>query len=249
MENEMMRAILALNQVDRRIVRGKLRLQELGRSAAAQERVLDEAREKAREIENVIKEKVIATDRLNMDIRAAEAETGDQERKLKSIKNQREFRIVTDRIRDLKIRVDEAESQLLAGMEELDKLREQVSACHRRIGEEDLRLTSIRRQTQEEAERIKTDHAALLDERKAAAAQAEALDSAAYQSYDLALKRTKGDPLAEMSSDGICQSCFRRQNSNVANIVHVGKDVKNCRCQGCGRILYVKEAPEKAAAE
>ena len=208
---------------------------------------MDEAREKAREIERAIKEKVFASDQLNMDIRAAEAETGDQERKLKSIKNQREFRIVTDRIKDLKIRVDDAESLLLAGMEELDKLREQVSVCHSRIGEEDLKLTSIRRQTQEETEGIKADHASLLEERKAAADRVAGLDAAAYQAYDLALKRTKGDPLAEMSSDGICQSCFRRLNSNVANIVHVGKDIKNCRCQGCGRLLYVKGTPEGEA--
>ena len=246
--SDLMKALLDLNQVDRRIVRGKLRLQEVTREVAAQEKKLEETREQARRIETVIKDKMFAADRLNMEIRAAEAESGEQEKKLKTIKNQREFRIVTDRIKDLKIRVDENESSVLAGMEELDKLREQMAAIHSQIGEEDLKLTTIRQKAQEEANQIKASHAALLEERKAAVAKVEAGDPSAYQAYDLALKRTKGDPIAEMSMDGICQSCFRRQNSNVMNMVHIGKDVKNCRCQGCGRIMYVKEGGERETA-
>ncbi len=73
------------------------------------------------------------------------------------------------------------------------------------------------------------------------------MDSSAYQAYDFALKRTKGDPLAEMSPDGICQSCFIRQNSNVVNLVHIGKDVKSCKCHGCGRILFIKAGAEEEA--
>ena len=241
----MMRAMLDLNGVDRRIVRGKLRLQEVAREVATQEKSLEEAREKARGIEQAIKDKAFSADRVNMEIRAAEAEAADQERKLKNIKNQREFRIVTDRIKDLKIRVDENESAVLAGMQELDKLREDMAAAHNRIGEEDLKLTTTRQKAQEEVNEIKAKHAALLEERKAAVKKVEAIDPSAYQAYDMALKRTKGDPLAEMSMDGICQSCFIRQNSNVMNMVHIGMDVKSCRCQGCGRILYAK--PDKDA--
>ncbi|MCC8180012.1 MAG: hypothetical protein LIP23_03750 [Planctomycetes bacterium] len=243
-----MRALLELNQVDKRIVRGKLRLQELNREIAAQEQVLEQARDRSRKIEEAIKDKAFATDRLNMEIRAAEAEVGEQERKLKAIKNQKEFRIVTDRIKDLKIQVDDNESAVISGMEELDKLREQMNEAHNRIGEEDLKLTSIKETAQEEAKHIRENHAALLEERKAKARAVQDEDILSYQAYDLALKRTKGDPLAEMSLDGICQSCFRRQNSNVLNLVHIGKDIKNCRCQGCGRIMYVKdEAAEEGA--
>ncbi len=93
---------------------------------------------------------------------------------------------------------------------------------------------------------IRAKHAALLEERKVAVKRVEALDATAYAAYDMALKRTKGDPLAEMTMDGICQSCFIRQNSNVLNMVHIGKDLKSCRCQGCGRILYVKASDRDA---
>ncbi len=239
--SDIMRALVELNRIDRRIVHGKLRLQEVAREVAAQERALEEAREKARSIERSIKDKAFSADRLNMEIRTAEAEAADQERKLKSIKNQREFRIVTDKIKDLKIRVDESESAVLANMTELDGLREQLSAAQDGIGEEDLKLTSARQKAQEDVADIKARHAALLEERKAAVSRVESIDASAYGAYDMSLKRTKGDPLAEMSMDGICQSCFIRQNSNVMNMVHIGKDVKNCRCQGCGRIMYVKE--------
>lgn len=244
--SDLMREMLNLNQVDRRIVRGKLRLQELSREVAAQEKKVEEAREEARRVEQAIKERAFAADRLNLEIRAAESETGEQEKKIKSIKNQREFRIVSDRIKDLKIRMDENESAVLSGMEELDRLRERMTACHTRIGEEELKLTSIRQKAKEEADVLKARHNELLEERQGAVKRVEALDTSAYAAYDLSLKRTKGDPIAEMSMDGICQSCFRRQNSNVMNMVHIGKDVKNCRCQGCGRILYIKPGAEKA---
>ncbi|MCC8189459.1 MAG: hypothetical protein LIP77_02315 [Planctomycetes bacterium] len=244
--SKLMQEILNLNAIDRRIVRGKLRLQELSRAVASQEERVEAAREQSRKIEQRIKDEAFAAARLNLEIRAAEAEVGEQETKLKAIKNQREFRIVTDRVKDLKIRVDENESALLANMEQLDRLREEMAACHNRIGEEDLKLTSVRQTAQAEAAEIRTKHAALLAERTEAVKKVESLDPSAYQAYDLSLKRTKGDPIAEMSMDGICQSCFIRQNSNVMNMVHIGEDVKNCRCQGCGRIIYVKEADREA---
>ncbi len=238
---ELMESILNLNSIDAGIVRGKLRLQELTRDIADQEKKVEQAREKARKIENAIKETAFSTDRLNMEIRTAEAEAGEQEKKLKGIKNQKEFRIISDRIKDLKIQVDENESAAIAGMEQLDKLREEVNAAHAQIGEEDLKLTSVRQKAQEEAQELKARHQALLEQRKVAVKKVEALDAPAMQAYDLALKRTKGDPVAIMTPDGICQSCFQRQNSNVTNIVHIGADVKNSRCQGCGRIMYVKD--------
>lgn len=238
--SDLIREMLDLNSIDRKIVRGKLHLQEVTRLVATQEKVVEEAREKARKIEQTIKDKMFSADRLNMDVSTAQAEMADQERKMRNVKNQREFRVITDRIRDLKIRVDDAESSLLGNMTSLDKLRDDLAAAHNAIGEEDLKLTTVRQEAQEEVNGIKAKHATLLEERAAAVKKVQAIDSSAYQAYDMALKRTKGDPLAEMSMDGICQSCFLRQNSNVLNMVHIGKDVKNCRCQGCGRILYVK---------
>lgn len=242
----LMKQIRELNLVDRRIVHGKLRLQELTAEVQTQDKKIEALRGQARGLEEDIKQKLLNADRLNMEIRAAGAETAEQEKKLKNIKNQREFRIVNDRIKDLKIRVDENESQVLSDMEEIEKLREKIAKCYEEIGNEELRLTTIRQKAHEEAVTIREKHAALLEERKAAVAGVEDIDPSAYQAYDLALKRTKGDPLAEMSADGICQSCFRRLNTNVINIVTIGHDVKNCRCQGCGRILYVKEQPAEA---
>ncbi|MDR2391835.1 MAG: hypothetical protein LBE84_09185 [Planctomycetota bacterium] len=241
MENELVRTIIDLNQVDNRIIRGKLRVQELNQATVAQEKAVEAARESARQAEAKVRENIQVADRLNMELLTAGAEVNDQEKKLSDIKTQREFRIVTDRVRELKIQIDENESQMLESMEELDRLREKVTEYRNRINEEELKLESVRKQAKGELPEIKARHAELLAKRKEAVKRVEALDSAAYQAYDMALRRTKGDPLAKMSPDGICQACFRRLNSNVANIVHIGKDIKNCRCQGCGRILYVGE--------
>lgn len=240
--SDLMRELLELNSIDKKIVRGKLHLQEVTRSVAAQEKTLEEAREKARRIEQTIKDKMFSADRINMEMRTAQAEQAEQEKKIKHVKGQREYRIITDRIKDLKFRVDESESSLLSNMTELDTLRENLAAAHNQIGEEDLKLTSVRQKAQEDVNGIKVRHAALLEERKTAVSKVTRLDGSAYEAYDLSLKRTKGDPLAQMSMDGICQSCFRRQNSNVMNMVHIGNDPKSCRCQGCGRILYVAPA-------
>jgi Zn-ribbon protein, possibly nucleic acid-binding len=244
--SDLMNALLDLNGIDRKIVRGKLHLQEVMKTVANQEKKLEDVRAQARKYEEAIKEKALGADRVNMEMRTAESEAAEQEKKLKSIKNQKEFRIVSDRIKDLKIQADEHESAVLSTMEELDKLREQVAASHSQIGEEDLKLTSVKQQAQEDINGIKAKHALLLEERQAAVQRVLSIDGSAYDAYDMALKRTKGDPIAEMTMDGICQSCFRRQNSNVMNIVHIGVDVKSCRCQGCGRILYVKNNNEDA---
>ncbi len=243
--SDIMNAIRNLFSVDRRILAGKGRIGELNKAISAQEQKIENLRDQSRKFEKAIKDKAFATDKFNMEIRTAEAEVGDQERKLKNIKNQREFRIVSDRIKELKILIDDRESAVISGMEELDRLRDEMNACHSSIGEEELKLTSIKQEAQEEANKIKQRHAELVAEREAAVQNVQSLDPSAYYAYDEALKRTKGDPLSEMTLDGICQACFRRQNSNVMNIVHIGKDIKNCRCQGCGRIMFNKKEEAK----
>lgn len=236
--------LLTLGELDRRILRGKQRLQEMTRSVDFQEKRLNEAREKVLETEKTIRDNASTTDRHNLDIRTYEAEADEQNRKLKIIKNQKEYRIVSDRIKELRQMVDEWEDAVLAGMEQLDKGRTLLIERQNTVGEEDLKLTTLRKDKQRETDAIRVTHQALMGERELLVSKIQSLDTAAYSAYEHALKRTKGDAMAEMTMDGVCQSCFMRQNSNVLNIVHIGKDIANCRCQSCGRILYVKPSAQ-----
>ena len=244
--SEIIKELLLLSEIDRRILRGKTNLHNLAKEVSDQENAVNEARNLIRQTEGLIKNKALDADKTNMDIRSHEGELQQQEKKLKAIKNQKEYRILTDRIKELKILVDQGESDVLADMEELDKLRELMTKHQQAVGEADLKLTSLRQEAQKKGEQIKQNHAEMLKERQILVDKIKKISGEAYLAYDLSLKRTKGDAMAEMSSDGVCQSCFRRQNSNILNIVHIGSDIKNCLCQGCGRVLYTRSANQTA---
>ncbi|MDR3210548.1 MAG: hypothetical protein LBU79_01375, partial [Planctomycetota bacterium] len=147
---EVTRDMLGLYEVDRSIMDGKARLMRLQKKVTEQEKVVERARERAREIEGAIRDKAFATDALNLELRNAESEVVDQERRIKEIKNQREYRIISDRIKELKILADDRESAVISGMEELDRLRDAINQGHREIGEEELKLIQFRQETTEE---------------------------------------------------------------------------------------------------
>ena len=60
--DDLMRAMLDLNALDKRIVSGKARMMELAREVSAQEKTIQEARDKARQVEAAGVKTIIYTD-------------------------------------------------------------------------------------------------------------------------------------------------------------------------------------------
>lgn len=236
--NDVIRAILALAEMDRELLRLSKRLKAGPEELRRQQEKQEAARAKRMEAEKAIQEKLMAVDRCALDLRTLEGELNDLQEKLLIIKNNKEYRILTDRIKHLKQAISEKESEELEAMEEVDRLRENLKEKTAALAAEEQALAKLEEELKKEAESIRAQAAELKQRREEQRALLARLDERAVEIYEDALRRGKGEAIARMV-DGICQSCFRRQSPNVENIVLVGRDLKQCRCASCGKILFV----------
>lgn len=234
--SEVMTHMRILYRIDRNLIRLK-RIMIAGKEELALiDKEIARAEAAQKSAEDAIRELTLELDRVQLDARTAEAELSDQDRKLKTVKNTVEYRIVTDRVKELRRRIDEAENSLLAGMDSLDRGKARLTEAQAKTAE----LRVQREKKAEDAARgltaIKNEQKDLKRRRDLAIEKIRSIDEHAFSLYDDALRRTKGDALGTLEG-GVCQSCFMRQNPAVINAVLVGNDLRTARCGGCGRIL------------
>ncbi len=224
-----------LNTLRRRLKAGPDEVQQREEKVAA-------LRDGLRESEREIREAALLADRCNLDVRTAEADIVEAEKRLNGIKNNTEYRIMTDKVKALKQALSDSENQGLTMMEKLDGLRaahqEKVAAVETAEQE----LAALQAEVAREAEEIKNQGRQVQRRRQEQAERLRQLDIEAIDVYEEALKRGKGQALA-LLKEGICQTCFRRQSPNVENLVALGRSFRQCRCAGCGRLLYYASSP------
>ncbi len=238
--NQLKEALLGLYRIDTELVSLKRQMDAGPEEIRMQEEKVAAAREARKQVEAVIKEKAAAVDNSNLDIRAAEAEVEEQEQKLRAIKNNKEYKIVTERIKELKQKVTEQENLALLAMEEMEALRQDLKAKQDEVAAAETRLEEIRREVEAENAQSMNRVRELKGQRNVQVKQMDELDPEIHGLYSQALRRGEGDALAKLQ-DGVCQKCFRKQSPNIASIVKVGRQLKKCICAGCGRLLYVDD--------
>lgn len=229
--------LLDLARVDEELIRLGKRLKAGPEEIAAREAELDAARAARREAEAAILAKTTEVDQTNLDLRTCEADIAEAEEQLHGIKNNKEYRILTDRIRDMKQSINEMETSAITLMDELDGMRADLREKQAAVAAAEEQLASLRDEVEEEGTEIRRQAQTLRTERDARAEEVKAADINALEQYEQALRRGRGLAMAEMV-DGICQACFRKLSPNAENTVLVGKDLKQSRCAGCGRLLY-----------
>jgi predicted nucleic acid-binding Zn-ribbon protein len=236
--SSLLEELQALHAIDQKLIHLKKRLQAGPKEIVHYEKKLAELAADRKAAEEEIKRKASGVDQCNLDIRTAEAELQKAEEQLRGTKNNKEYKILTDQIKEYKNEISEKETQALQIMEELDGLRGAIKEKQAQEAAAREKLEAIKAEIAEEEETIRAEGKTLKQERNGQIARIRALDREAQAVYDDALQRGRGSALAEMNAGGVCQACFRKASPNIENIVLVGKDLKEMRCAGCGRILF-----------
>lgn len=237
MSSVMIEQLLELYRIDTELVGLKKRLQAGPEEVKLREDKVEAAREERRKAQEAIRTKATEVDACNLEVREAESEIASQQGKLQLIKNNKEYKIVTDRIKELKERVGRREEEALAKMEQLDAAKAELKARQDDLAREEAAVAALQAEVAKEKAEISARQAELKQKRDIQVGRVNETGPDALGVYMAALRRNSGDAMAAMS-DGTCQSCFRRQSPNVVNIVTLGKDLKKMICGGCGRILY-----------
>lgn len=234
-------ALKELAGVDTQLVRLKKVLDLGPQELAGKEKEVEDIRGERDAVNGRIRACAAEIDRLALEVKTAEQELIDLERKMGIVKNTKEYQIVSGRTDELKKIVAQTEGRELELMAQLEGLRAELGEVNGRIAAGEAELAQIKARVEREAVEIKQQQQALAAQRSVQIAKVREVAPEALAVYGNSLKRGKGLALAEVKA-GICQSCFRRLQPNVINIVAAGQYPERCICGGCGKILYTDSA-------
>lgn len=233
--------LLALYAIDQKLLTIKKRLDAGPAELKRLRQNVDIAKSAKSDVEVRVREAATGVDRLNLEVKTAEAEIAEQQEKLHIIKNTKEYKIVTERIKNLKQQIGDAEERELELMEQLESLRTTLKEKQDALAAAESACDAEQTAMDERARTVKDEQRALVVERTAQIARVDAAAPEAMPLYAQALRRGKGKALAILRT-GACQACFRQQSPNVTNMVLLDSHLAKCICPGCGRILIADEA-------
>lgn len=177
-------------------------------------------------------------DALGLDVKSLEGEVRELDQKIGIVKNSKEYKIITERIKDVKKSIGDNEQKELELMDELEGLKVVLAEKNEQVGAEEMKLEAVNSANLVDAKEIKKQQIALVKMRKSKIAEIEKIDPEAMNIYNHALSRGKGHAIAELKSSA-CQKCFRKVSMSATNVVIAHTSLDKCLCPGCGRILFV----------
>lgn len=151
------------------------------------------------------------------------------------VKNPKELQDMQQEVASLKRRNAQLEDEMLEAMMSLEEHQARYQKALRRLKRVKRKWDEDQADLAEEKIALKASLEALVADREAAWG---AIDAESQVTYENVQAKKGAQPVALLTSDGICSHCGVKQTSrSVQRLQHDNSIVK---CSGCGRILFAK---------
>ncbi len=207
-------------------------------------------------------EKEIATERAN--VKAAEDRLGESQKQrrtmegelehmetslakykdqLMQVKTNDEYKAMQKQIENSEEEIGKKEEDILVGMDEADRLQEQLKLRQKELEEGQKKMTSMEADLETEATRLRSELETETSEREKLLAT---IDAGLLAQYRKVSDARSGIAMAE-AKDEHCDVCHVRLRPQVYNEIRVGKEILSC--DSCGRIMYYLGPPPGPGGE
>jgi len=217
------------NQIDRYqgdLDRLPAEVQELARSLVVIRREMSEAREKSPEIEKELRRK-------ELDLATEQEKIKRSERRLLTIRNQKEYNALSREVKLGKKVASEIEEAILNYMSEIETLKNMIDKKEKDY--EDSEKTFLKKKSESETAGAKAKNA-LASLGKERERITSALDGSLLKKYET-VRQAWGSGIAEVKN-GSCNGCHMAIPPQLS--IRVLKQEELIICPNCQRILYVK---------
>jgi len=187
-------------------------------------------------------EQQMERDRLELEMREETARINQYERRIREIKNNREYQALLREVGVSKKARGDAEEAALQAMQEIDELDAEIAALDERVAAVDAELSEVNQGFAAARGEIDGQIEALDSER---AALVKDVAQPLLQRYTL-VQRRHGDVIVAAGADGTCSGCQRRLPPQLYN--QVLRDEQLMTCPACHRILHAAPQPQPAEA-
>ena len=201
-------------------------VQELARSLVVIRREMSEAREKSPEIEKELRRK-------ELDLATEQEKIKRSERRLLTIRNQKEYNALSREVKLGKKVASEIEEAILNYMSEIETLKNTIDKKEKDY--EDSEKTFLQKKSESETAGVKAKNA-LVSLGKERERITGALDGNLLKKYET-VRQAWGSGIAEVKN-GSCNGCHMAIPPQLS--IRVLKQEELITCPNCQRILYVK---------
>jgi predicted nucleic acid-binding Zn-ribbon protein len=208
-----------------RLERGPRQVRAREGNVAQLEARLAEAREKAKQTQ-------MSVDRKQLDLKAGEQKVVDLRVKLNAANSNREYQALLEQIAAAEMAGSVLSDEILEGLEKIDQHGAAVKEAEKNLAAGKQELDKAKKVVEESAASIHGDIARL----EAELAQAEQGLPADIKADYQRIVRSKGADSLSSVDDGVCTGCGQQITLNMQNELKLSKLVF---CKSCGRLLYL----------
>jgi hypothetical protein len=208
-----------------RLERGPKQVRAREANVAQLEAKLAEARERAKQTQMMV-------DRKQLDLKAGEQKVVDLRVKLNAASSNREYQALLEQIAAAEMAGSVLQDEILEGLEKADQLAIAVKEADKNLAAGKQELNKARQAVEVSAATVRADLSRLEVELVQAERALPADVKADYQR----IVRSKGAESLAAVEDGVCTGCGQQITLNMQNELKLSKLVF---CKSCGRLLYL----------
>lgn len=208
-----------------RLERGPRQVRAREANVAQLDARLAEARDKAKQTQMTV-------DRKQLDLKAGEQKVVDLRVKLNQANSNREYQSFLEQIAAAEMAGSVLSDEILEGMERVDQLNVGVKEAEKNLAAGKQEMDKARQAVEASAASTHADITRLEGELEAAE---KALPSDLKADYERVVRSKGADSLA-LVDDGVCTGCGQQITLNMQNELQLSKLVF---CKACGRLLYL----------
>jgi predicted nucleic acid-binding Zn-ribbon protein len=227
-------ALRELHRIHQRLADLRDRLERGPKQVRAREANVTQLEAKLTEAKDRAKQMQMALDRKNLDLKAGEQKVVDLKVKLNGANSNREYQAFLEQIAAAEMAGSVLSDEILEGMEKVDQLNAATKEAEKNLAAGKQDMQKAKESVESSAAGIRTDIAQLEGELTQAEQSLPADLKVDYQR----VVRSKGADSLAAADDGVCVGCGQQITLNMQNELQLSKLVF---CKSCGRLLYLPE--------
>jgi predicted nucleic acid-binding Zn-ribbon protein len=225
-------ALRELHRIHQQLAELRDRLERGPKQVRAREANVGQLGAKLAEARDRAKQTQMAVDRKNLDLKSGEQKVVDLKVKLNAANSNREYQALLEQIAAAEMAGSVLQDEILESMEKTDQLGVAVKEAEHNLAAGKQDLEKARQAVESSAATIRAD----LTRLEAELVQAEKALPAELKSDYQRIVRSKGADSLAAVDDGVCTGCGQQITLNMQNELKLSKLVF---CKACGRLLYL----------
>jgi uncharacterized protein len=225
-------ALRELHRIHQQLAELRDRLERGPKQVRAREANVTQLEARVAEAKERAKQTQLAVDRKQLDLKSGEQKVIDLRVKLNTANSNREYQALLEQIAAAEMAGSVLSDEILEGLEKIDQHSASVKEADKNLSAGKQELDKTRQAMEASADTIRADLTRLEEQ----LSQSEkALPAEIKADYQRVVRSKGADSLASVD-DGVCTGCGQQITLNMQNELKLSKLVF---CKACGRLLYL----------